>query len=69
MAETHTTKIVLDTFFPGVLWWTCGDCDASGGAYASLDEANGERTQHEELAREAQPEYAVAGRIAVRSPN
>jgi hypothetical protein len=59
MAAEHSTKIVLDTFFPGVLWWTCQGCDASGGAYASLDEANRDRQHHE--AAVARPAEAEAG--------
>lgn len=48
MAARHSTIITPDTFFPGVLWWECRDCDASGGAYASLDEADHDRREHEE---------------------
>lgn len=55
MAAEHSTKIVLDTFFPGVLWWACQECDASGGAYASLAEANRDRTHHEAAVRVTQP--------------
>lgn len=48
MAAGHSTIITPDTYFPGVLWWKCHDCDASGGAYASLDDANRDRRLHAE---------------------
>jgi hypothetical protein len=67
MAAEHTTKIVLDTFFPGVLWWECQECDSSGGAYADLDEANRDRQKHEAAARPTPPTSTAAGTILVMS--
>lgn len=67
MAAEHTTTIVLDTFFPGVLWWECQECDASGGAYASLDEANRDRQKHEVAVRLTQATDAQAGTSLVMS--